>query len=504
MPGLQIDISWLYAFLERPDIYLVKALPWLGGFLFVGVLIYGFFEVWLFKRQHHYRHTRKHVFLAVDVPKLTEQSPKAVETLFAAIAAAWSGANFREKWIDGEVTPVFSFELVSDGGYIQYYVRCENRFRDLVEAAIYAHYPDAEISEAEDYAAAWPNDYPDEKYNAWGTEQKLKKPYYLPIKTFEEFEHRLSQELKDPLGLLLEEFSRLRPGEVLATQFLLMPLGPMQGTWIEPGVKYIYEEIGKEMKPKHKNKLVAGLMESLSALPGEVGAQILGPGGEEHGVEREDPWKFLRSTPIDKARLELVTKKLSKPAMHVKIRHCYVATHEAWNKRSRDKMIQAIFNQYSNPDSNQFKRVSRVTPKDDYFWQLWYIDKKRRNVVRAFKRRDEEIGGHPFILNIEELATLWHFPSILVKAPFVKKTVAKRAEPPVQLPLEEVGAPEMFGIGAAKIRPVAVPVEIVEPKVPTATAHHVVSERHGPPAKAIPDAVRVLFEPDVEPDDKNV
>ena len=45
------------------------------------------------------------------------------------------------------------------------------------------------------------------------------------------------------------------------------------------------------------------------------------------------------------------------------------------------------------------------------------------------------MGASPKILNVEELATLWHFPSLLVKSPLVKKAEAKRGEPPVGLPI---------------------------------------------------------------------
>src|SRR3989338_6688098 len=107
MPEIQIDFSFLYALLQRPDIFLVKAFPYVGWIPIAGVLIWGFFEIWLFKRQHHYRHTIEHTLLAIDVPKMTEQSPLAVEHLFASVSATWGGATFKEHWIDGEVSPVF-------------------------------------------------------------------------------------------------------------------------------------------------------------------------------------------------------------------------------------------------------------------------------------------------------------------------------------------------------------------------------------------------------------
>lgn len=538
VPSIIVDVSPIAAYLQQPDVLLLNALPWVGGFLIGCVLIWGFFEVWLFNRQHHYRHTRKYIMLAVDVPKETEQSPKAMEALFATVAALWGGPNIKEKWIDGEVAPVISFELVGIDGYIQYYIRLEKKFRDAVESAIYAHYPDAEISEVDDYAHAFPDKFPDDNYQAWGTEFTLKKPSYFPIRTYESFEHRLSQELKDPLAVLLENLGKLKPGESIWLQFLISPLGPAANDWIKPGIKYVYEEIGKEEKTKHKSSMLSDLFEHASAFPGELAAQLglLGGGGHEE-EKAEDPWKFLRSTPIDKARLELVTQKISKPGMNTKIRLVYIGKHDVFSKSSREKMIKGMFNLYSLLDCNRFGTVGKTTPKHDYVWQKWNEDKKRTRIVRAYKHRDEEIGGNHFILNVEEMATLWHFPSILVRAPFISKTVAKRGEPPIQLPIEEVGNNDLIAAATEqKTRPVPLPIEQVEPTIPgristIGQAHAPMVPRHNEPAHVphelppehheappafeepalphpsdaapapdeIPEAVRALFDPDVNP-----
>ena len=44
-------------------------------------------------------------------------------------------------------------------------------------------------------------------------------------------------------------------------------------------------------------------------------------------------------------------------------------------------------------------------------------------------------GAPSFILNVEELATIFHFPMATVKAPLLKKTEAKRGEAPFSLPV---------------------------------------------------------------------
>ncbi len=505
-----LDLPHVNALLGRPDILLTYALLYVGWIPIVSVLVWGFLEIWLHHRQEHYRHHQNYVLLAVDAPKMTEQSPMAMEHVFATVAAAWGGPNFREKWIDGEVSPIFSFEIVSIGGYIQYYVRTPKKYRDMVEAGLYSAYPDVEISEAEDYTQNVPDKYPDENYRAWGCENKLKSPNHFPIRTYQMFEHRLSQELKDPMGLMLEQYGKLKPGEQLWTQILIQ--NDPEQHWVKEGVKYINEIIGKEDKAAHKTSVLGGVVSGLKWLPEQVALQAIGFGGGAEEIKKEEnPWKFLKSTPLDKVRLDLVSQKIGKPGSEVKIRHIYIAKHAQWQKSSRDKMLKGVFFQYAHLDSNAFGRVKRVAPKDDYFWQKWSKEIRATNIVRAYKKRDGERGGTPFILNTEELATLWHMPSILVLAPSVKKTLAKRAEPPVQLEIADEFAADFASIsGEPKHAMGALPVETVEPGLPAMGGGPNVKQiqkpephqRVVPPVKAqMPDALRVLLEPGVELED---
>ena len=215
--------------------------------------------------------------------------------------------------------------------------------------------------------------------------------------------------------------------------------------------------------------MLGQLAAGIKWLPEEIAMQAVGMafGGGEHDEKEENPWKFLKTTPLDKVRLELVANKVSKPGMEVKIRHVYIAKNAAWMKSSRDKMLKGVFHQFANQDSNAFGRVGRVAPKDDYFWQKWFKEIRATNIVRAYKHLDGERGGTPFVLNIEEMATLWHLPSILEKAPSISKTVAKRAEPPVQLELAEDSVAD-FMTPAASARMEPLPVEFVEPSMPSA------------------------------------
>ena len=114
--------------------------------------------------------THKFTLLAIDIPKGNEQTPKAVENMFTYLAGAHGSENFFEKWFEGKFQKSFSYEVVSLEGYTQFLIRTPKEFRDLIESSVYSQYPDAEISEVDDYVDSAPQKFPDEAYGRWGAE----------------------------------------------------------------------------------------------------------------------------------------------------------------------------------------------------------------------------------------------------------------------------------------------------------------------------------------------
>ena len=65
--------------------------------------------------------------------------------------------------------------------------------------------------------------------------------------------------------------------------------------------------------------------------------------------------------------------------------------------------------------------------------------------MSGFKRRSGTAGRSRFIMNVEELATIWHFPiEAAVKAPLVQKTPGRKSEPPMSLPVGGEAVGETF------------------------------------------------------------
>ena len=229
-------------FFDRPfDVIFFDIFIWFGWIPIAITLAWGFVQMWVNHQQGKFAAGNIFVLLAIDVPSMTEQTPKALENLFATLYGAKSSLTWKEKWIVGKLHPVFSFEMISAEGYIQFLIRTQTKFRDVIEAGIYAHYPDAEINEVEDYVTQFPNTFPNETYEMWGVELILDRDSIYPIRTYVDFEDRLTGEIKDPLGYTLEQLAKMRPGEHFWIQLLLQP---SSHDWTKAGVKKINELYG--------------------------------------------------------------------------------------------------------------------------------------------------------------------------------------------------------------------------------------------------------------------
>lgn len=430
-------MPWLSAFLAQPIEVVLYQLTVLFGWIgTAAVLFWGFAQMWLNHRQGIFAASLQHVLLAINVPATTEQTPKAIETLFANLIGCQSNFIWKDKWLSGKLQPVFGFEIASSEGYVQFYVWTQTKYRDIIEAGIYAHYPEAEISEVEDYASFAPSRFPDEHHEGWGMEMTLDKDEHLPIRTFMDFEDKIAGELRDPLGQILEQFAKMRPGEHFWMQVLLSPKG---NEWQKAGMKHINKMFGKE--EKHAPGMFASGISAAMSIPNALLQEAVGISlmpGEDH--KEEDQWKAFKITPIEKEQGEGVLRKIGKVGFPCKVRLLYLARKEAFNKGARAPMIKGLLLPYAHLNMNKFTGYGPSIPKDDYFWQRWSYAGKQGRLFRAYRKRSFSIGGTPRVLNAEELATLWHFPAIGVKAPFIQKAEARRGEPPVGLPIDLEGA----------------------------------------------------------------
>ena len=407
------------------------------GWLPLSFFLYRVFKSqYLYFIQEKYDNNIKRILLEIKMPKEAIKPIKAMEHVFAGFHGALheSPPNFRDKWIEGAFQVDMTLEIVSIEGRIHFYIRIPEANRKFIESSIFSQYPDAEISLADDYTKYVPQDIPNKDWELWGADFVNTKEDAYPIKTYKEFEveSEKNEEKKiDPLALFLEGMSVLRPGEQIWFSIKAKPVLGVDDTWLERG-KDLADKLARR---PGKTKFKSILQEVIELI-------IQGPPPKKADSEELFPPE-MRLTPGEKDILTAVEEKMSKFGFDCSIRFIYFAKRDIFSK-TRVATIGSFFKEISTENMNGFKPDSRTKTKVKTFW-LWFLDKRRlylrqRRIFRYYIKRLTPLFPNPgmtFILNTEELATLFHFPSeATISTLAVSRVDVKKREAPSNLPIE--------------------------------------------------------------------
>lgn len=439
-----------------PDQFLVSLFLYVGWIPIAITFIYGVCQVWLRYKRLAYGAAQKTILLAIDVPRGNAQTPMAVENMFSYLAGAHGTKDLYEKWWLGEWQLYFSFEIVSIEGFIQFLVWLPEKYRNVLEAALYSQYPDAEITEVNDYTQGYPTHFPDDQYDIYGTEFKLVKNSVYPIKTYKHFEHMMGEpetQYKDPMAALMDLMGSMKKGEQLWYQILVIPT---DSAWAEEGENEIKKIIGeKAARNNLVDKILDGLLNALGAAS-EMIYSIWGDIKEQKAEDKEPQFKMMNLKPRQKKQVEEIQEKVGKLGFAVKIRFVYIAKKEAMNKNKVSYGMTGHMKQFNFNDLNSYKPDTgdggtQTKLRYEIIFGHYRLNLRKIKLMIAYKFRSDARGRSPHILNIEELASIWHFPlEAVVKAPLVQKAPGRKAEPPSGLPVIMESAAKELGAGAAR------------------------------------------------------
>jgi hypothetical protein len=383
------------------------------------------------------------VFLSIAVPKENVTTILAFEQIFAALHGTTQHKTFWEKYAEGQVPLWHSLEIVSLGGNIRFILKTPTHWRPLVEAAIYAQYPTAEIQETEDYLAHLPP--PDPVFGARrglydfiGTHVILSKGDAYPIRTYKAFEHTGKEPeagIVDPLATVLEVMSTIQPDELLAVQILIQ--GALD-EWKDEARLLVKRLKGSPVEP-HWPWWYKIFIAPFAATGKIIG---LAPGTELEEAGRP-PSLMLHLTDAEKGVIKAIEDSIAKVGFHTKIRLLYLAPKQTFRGNVPLSFhIRGALSHFNTFDLNGLRFDNRFrTWRDlEYFGPLeafidyYRMQYRKRRFMRMFKTRSYKLGAAPFIFNIEELATVFHFPLAQVTAPPMEKVEVIKAEPPTGLP----------------------------------------------------------------------
>ena len=398
-------------------------------------LVVLFIELWIKYLQTKAVKKIKWLLLEVKISRNIEKTPKAMEQVFSGLHGILTKVKFLDKYWKGKVQEWFSFEIAGIDGSVYFFIRTPENFRNLVEAQIQAQYPDAEILEVLDYAAPLAGKIPSKTYDINGVEFILEKADYYPIRTFLSFEERQKERRLDPMASFLEILSKLSPSENIFIQYLIKPTG--EKDWINEGIEAVNKLVGKKTEVKKNwfeiffggiNEFVVNLLKAIAIYP------------EWSEAKKEEVKTTSQNlSPGNRLVAEAIENKISKLAFRVCIRFAYIAKRDIFN-RVNIAAINGAFKQFNTLDLNAFKGNKKAGTTADQPRIIPFI-KNRRGFIRKVAFVDRYVNRKlsknkkDFILNTEELATIYHYPILVVETPTMRRVEAKKSEPPVSLPI---------------------------------------------------------------------
>ena len=328
-----------------------------------------------------------YVLLLAKVPRTNDKKELAAEQMFAALHGILKPKKSIFKSADQEH---IGFEIVAIDNNIHFYIWMPRHLQNFVESQVYAQYSAVQIvPQSEDYALRRLN-----QKIVHMAELGLTDNESLPIKTFPSFE-------VDPLSGITATLARLKEaGEEMWIQILARPIAD---DWHKKGRKQI-------------TRIKSGSLK-LSSL---IVAPFQPPNEGNRDLNERD-----------KSRIKAIENKNVKLGYQVQIRLVYLGNDQK-TALLRMQALVGAFKQFNTTELNGFRQKSssfNAKLLQDY----------------GSRRFDKE----GFILNIEELASVFHLPHTSVDTPNIIWASSKTAEPPASLPTSQkhaAGAISCFGL----------------------------------------------------------
>jgi hypothetical protein len=364
----------------------------LQWYVWIPIVLILAFLTWRNHQRPEIKAISESTLLMLEIPKANDKSELAAEQLFASLHGILR--DKKELRLSNGIQEHLSFEIASINGQIRFYVWVPKNLQTFVEGQIYSQYPTVQIHKASEDYTSHDRQHP----VVYTNEVILNDSEFLPIKTFQNFE-------VDPLAGITGTLAKLEStGDEIWIQVLVRPIAD---DWHKASDNWISSIKGGNPF----NALFDGqgfslrwFMTFFEALwkPPEGGTTA---GGEKVISER------------NKTRITEAEKKATKLGYQAKIRLAYLGENQA-NAKLQMQAIIGTFKQFNSTNLNGFRAGEPSFKKED---------------LKAYKTRSFTDRG--MILNIEELASVFHLPHTNVETPNIVWASSKTAEPPSKLPI---------------------------------------------------------------------
>jgi len=317
---------------------------------------------------------------------------------------------------------------------IALFVRAEENVTGLIESQLYAQFPDIDIEQLEEDPFQT-----DESEEAVSCDLKLHAPEILPIKRHPQFDDMLARVNVEPIAGITSTLARY-------------PFAGMRGH-----IQIVVEPLGGKFRTRALCflPLLQKGLPSFSRRYANFFTRIVLARG----------WRRLAYWPLSMFvggfRASPLFKKVSNAALMSVERSQEDEEREsertAGRTHDREDTVAGAVNKVNQLLFTANIRVSVIVPKG----KLPEGERKVREIVGSFRqfslpqsnefeaRAERTSSGipfgftvHPYALSVEEVATIWHLPTIIVQTPNIDWVLSKKLEPPVNLPVPGQTDPE--------------------------------------------------------------
>ncbi len=376
-----------------------------------------FFHIYMIMVGTKFRVKSGRSIFEIILPPEVFKSPEAMEIVFTQIWNAANPDNLMETYLDGKRPLPYTFEIVSKGGDIHFYITVPSKFEKNLTSNLYAQYPGVEVRKLEvDYAAEIDPHLHDISFMSFHVGKKKSSAY--PIKTYIDFgldKLPKEEEKVDPMTPMLEVLASIEPEQQVWVQFICVAhreqnfkLGQLhkKGTW----EKEVQAEIEKIM-----TEGVAGTATDFDGMP--------------------------RLTPGQRETIEAMERNMGKTAFNFISRVVYI------NQKGE-----------GNYDGGLFSRIARMVSqteikgrngigiqwRTDYNYKFFSdpfkkkIPAMKHHEIKEYRQRllhPKASHVHAKIMTAEEMATIFHLPGLVAMTPTLNRVTSTRSEAPSNLPI---------------------------------------------------------------------
>jgi len=416
-----------------------EVLIYIGISLVALIVLLVTFSVFVRYQARKRKDKEKYVVVQIRVPKENEKfGPIVAEQIFSTLHGIQAKFGLIKR-LQGYSSDNVSFELTNVDRVIRFNAAFPEKLRNLVEGQIYAQYADVEISDCTDYSA-------EPKYieNAVGADLELVEADIFPVRRYSQFEDKINKVSVDTIAGITSSLVKLNSSEDQA--WIQIVVSPLPNRWriiftkcVKILNKGIFANIDFLTKFYAKAFITRSLWPKVIFFPVYAvfwvqGFLAFANVHLDNSSSRDVDEQVVRMHEKEKS-MDAAIDKVGRLMFETKIRIVYVPKEKNAEK-AKVKLHEIVgsFKQFNFPHLNGFD-LHKFT--------------EGKNAVEAFHKRSLE-GS--FVLNNEELATIYHLPTIMVKTPNIYWVSSKKLEPPSDLPGEEEEGEKTTILGRANFR----------------------------------------------------